>query len=82
MDGPILEHELELAEHQIPVLAPGVPMLLDALCGQIEHPAQGIIVCKTGFVFCDLPELPVQPLNDIGRVYDFPDFWRIFVKGA
>ena len=38
--------------------------------GQIEHPAQGIVVGEAGLVFCDLAELTVQALNDIRRVYD------------
>lgn len=47
-------------------------VLYNALRGQIQHPAQGIIVGKAGFVFGDLLELTIDPLNDVGRVYDFP----------
>ena len=39
--------------------------------GQIEHLAQGIVVGKAGLILSDLPELAVQALDDIGRVYDF-----------
>ena len=45
-------------------------------------PPQRIIIRKTGLVLCDLPELPVQTLDDIRRVYDFPDLGRIFKKGT
>ena len=79
---PISEHELQLAEHQIPVLASGVPVFHDLLSGQIEHPAQGIVISKAGFVFGGLPELAVKALNDVRRVYDFPNLRRVFIKGA
>ena len=55
-------------------------MLLDALCGQVKHPAQGIVVGKAGLVFRDLTELTVEALDDIGRVYDLPDLGRVFIK--
>ncbi len=37
------EHNLQLTEYQVPVLASGAPASRDALGGQVEHPAQGII---------------------------------------
>lgn len=40
-------------------MAPSVPVLHDSPGGQIEHPAQGIIIGEAGLVFGDLPELPV-----------------------
>ena len=43
------EHDLQLAEDQIPVLASGTPALRDALGVQVEHPAQGIIVGKAAY---------------------------------
>lgn len=76
------EHDLQLAEDQIPVLASGTPALRDALGGQVEHPAQGIIVGKAGLVFRDLTELSVEALNNIRRVYDFTNLGRIFIEGA
>ena len=48
--------------------------------GQIEHFTQGIVVGEAGLVFGNLPELAVQALDDIGRVYDFPNLggiWRV-----
>ncbi len=54
-------------------LTSGVPVLHDALRGQIQHPAQGIIVCEGGLIFRDLPELAVQALDDVRRVYDFSE---------
>ena len=50
--------------------------------GQVEHLAQGIVVGEAGFVLGDLPELAVQALDDIGRVYDFPNLGGICEKGA
>ncbi len=73
-DGSISEHNLQLAEHQVPVLIPGAPTLRDALRGQIEHPAQRVVVGEAGLVFRDLPELTVQALDNVRRVYDFPNF--------
>ena len=50
--------------------------------GQIEHFAQGIVVGKAGLVLCELAELAVQALNDIRRVYDFPNLGGICEKGT
>ena len=82
MGDLVRKHQLELAAHQVPVLAACMPMLLDALCGQVKHPAQGIVVGKAGLVFRDLTELMVEALDDIGRVYDLPDLGRVFIKRA
>ena len=82
-NGSVGEHDLQLAEHQIPVLTSGVPVLHDALRGQIQHPAQGIIVCEGGLIFFrDLPELAVQALDDVRRVYDFPNLHGVFEECA
>ena len=38
---------------------------------QIQHLFEAVIVSKRGFVFCDFPELPVEPLvciNDLSAV--------------
>ena len=76
------EHDLQLAEHQVPVLTSGTPALRNTLRGQVEHPAQGIIVGKAGFVFRNLPELAVEAFDDIRRIYDFTNLGRIFIEGA
>ena len=78
--GPVSGHEL--AEAQVPVLIPGPPALRDALCGQIEHPAQGIIAGEAGLIFRDLAKLAVQALDHVGRVYGLPNLWRIFIENA
>ena len=76
------EEELQLTEHQVPILTPDMPVLDNSLGCQIEHSPQRIVVGKAGFVLGDLPELPVQALDDVGRVYDFPNLRRIFKEGA
>ena len=81
-DNVAREHDLQLAEQQVPVLASGTPASRDALRGQVEHPTQGIIVGKARLVFCDLPELTVEALNHIRRVYDFTNLRRIFIEGT
>ena len=81
-NGSVCEHDLQLAEHQIPVLASGVPVLHDTLGGQIQHPAQGVVVREGRLVLCDLTELAVQALDDVRRVYDFPNLHGVFEKGA
>ena len=81
-NGSVGEHDLQLAEHQIPVLASGVPVLHDTLGGQIQHPAQGVVVCKGELVLRDLPELAVQALDDVRRVYDFPNLNGVFEERA
>ena len=67
------EHELELGQNHIPISTPSSPVYDNFSAGKIEHLAQGVIVGKAGLVFGDLPELAVQALDDIGRVYDFPN---------
>ena len=76
------EHDLQLAEYHVPILAPGVPMLDNPLGGQIQHPPQRIVVGERGLVLRDLPELTIQTLDDVRRVYDFPDLRRIFKERA
>ena len=79
---PVGEHDLQLAEYHVPILAPGVPMPDDPLRCQIQHPTQRIVVGERGLVLRDLPELAVQALDDVRRVYDFPDLRRIFKERA
>ena len=38
MGDSVRKHQLELAAHQVPVLAACMPMLLDALCGIVQFP--------------------------------------------
>ena len=78
----VLEHELELGQNHVPISTSGGPVPDNFPAGQIEHPAQGIVVGEAGLVFCDLAELTVQALNDIRRVYDFPNLGGICEKGA
>ena len=79
---PVGEQNLQLASYQVPILAPGMPMLHNPLGRQVQHPPQGIITRKAGLVLRDLPELPVQSLDDIRRVYDFPNLRRVFKERA
>ena len=76
------EHDLQLAQHHVPILTPCVPMLDDPLGRQVQHPPQRIVVGERRLVFGDLPELPVQTLDDVRRVYDFPNLRRIFKEGV
>ena len=78
----VREYDFQLAEHQVPVLTSGTPALHNTLRGQVEHPAQGIIVGKAGFAFRNLPELAVEALNHIRRVYDFTNLGWIFIEGT
>ena len=78
----VLEHELELSQNHVPISTTDSPAFDNFPAGQIEHLAQGIVVGEAGFVFGDLPELAVQALNDIGRVYDFPNLGGICEKGT
>ena len=73
---PVGEQDLQLTEHHVPILAPGVPVLYDPLSRQIQHPPQRIVARKTGFVLGDLPELPVQAFDNVRCVYDFPNLRR------
>ena len=57
-------------------------MLHDALRGQVEDLARGIVVGEARLVLRDLPELTVETLNDISRVYDFPNLRQVFIKRA
>lgn len=57
-------------------------MFDDFLGGQIEHFAQGIATGEAWFVFCDFSELAIQPLDDIGCIYDSPKLGRVCEKGG
>ena len=78
----ILEHNLELSQNHVPVSTSDGPVFDNFSAGEIEHLAQGIVVGEAGFILGDLAELAVQALNNIGRIYDFPDLGRICEKGA
>ena len=52
---PVGEHDLQLTENHVPILAPGMPVLNDPLGCQVQHPPQRIVVGERGLVFCDLP---------------------------
>ena len=56
--------------------------LLVALGGQIQHPAQGVVVREGRLVLRNLPELAVQALDDVRRVYDFPNLHGVFEERA
>ena len=79
---PVPEHELELSENDIPISTSGGPVLDNFPAGEIEHLTQGVIVGKAGFVLGNLAELAVEALDDIGRVYDFPNLQWICKEGT
>ena len=79
---PVCKHDLQLTEYHVPVLASGMPVLEDSLRGQIQHSTQRIVIGKGRLVLRDLPELPVQALNDVRRVYDSTDLQWIFKESA
>ena len=78
----VVEHDLQLTENHVPILAPSVPVLDDPLGCQVQHLPQGIVFGEGGLVLCNLPELPVQTLNNVRRVYDFPNLRWIFKEGV
>ena len=78
----VREHKLELRQNDIPVSTSGTPVFGNLPTGEIEHFTQRIIVGKAGFVPGDLAKLAVEALNDIGRVYDFPNLLRICKEGT
>ena len=78
----VLEHELELGQNHVPISTSASPVLDNFPAGQVEHLTQGIVVGEAGLVFCNLAELTVQTLNNIRRVYDFPNLGGICEKGA
>jgi hypothetical protein len=57
-------------------------VLHDPLGCQIEHPAQRVVIGEGRLVLGDLTELPVQPLDDVRRVYDFPNLLGVFKERA
>jgi len=36
--------------------------------GEIQHFPKRVIACKTWFVFRDLPELAIEPFDDVRRI--------------
>ncbi len=81
-EGSILGQNLQLAEHQIPVLITPFPVLHNSLRSQVQYPAQEIIIGERGLVFGDLAKLAIEPFDDIRRIYDFPNLGWVFEKGA
>ena len=79
---PVWEHELELRQNDIPISTSGGPVFDNFSAGEIEHLAQGVIVGKAGLILSDLAELAVETLDDIGRVYDFPNLLWICKESA
>lgn len=57
-------------------------MLHNPLGCQVQHPTQGIIIGTARLILRDLPELQVQAIDNIHRVYEFPNLCRIFKEGA
>ena len=78
----VSKHDFQLIEYHVPILAPSMPVPDDPLGCQIEHSPQRIVIGKRGLVLCDLTKLPVQALDNVRRVYDLPNLWRIFKEGA
>ena len=74
----IAEHDVQSSQHLIPVGVTYRPFFADVYAGKVQHFHETLVVGKTSLVFCDLAVLPMQSLNDIGRIYDFPNFGRIF----
>jgi len=70
---PVAKQDVQLINDLIPISATGSPMFDNFRRCQIYHFAQGIIIGKGRLVLGDPPELPVKSLNDIGRIYDFPN---------
>lgn len=64
------KQDLHLTEHHVPILTPGNLGLDDSLRRQLKHLPQGILIGKAGPVLDDLSELPIQALNNVGRMYD------------
>ena len=52
---PVGEHDLQLTEYHVPILASGMPVLDNPLGGQIQHPPQRIVVGERGLILGNLP---------------------------
>ena len=76
------EHDLQLTQNQVPVLAPDTLVLYDPLGSQIEHQAQRVIGGEGRLVLRHLAELPTETFDDVRRVYDFPNLLGIFKERA
>ena len=47
---------------------------------KIQNFSERIVVGKRRFVLSDFPKLPIQTLDDVGRIYYLADFGRICKK--
>ena len=65
--GTFTEFNDELPIRLSPVPIWHDPFIGDVTCGQIERLSEGIIIRKDRLVLCHFPELPVEPLQSIGR---------------
>ena len=67
----------QLTERLTPVPALSGPLFCCIHHGQIQYLEQGIVRRKDRFGFCDLPELAIEILNGIGRIYQLTDLLGI-----
>ena len=70
----------QLIRHHVPISTNHRPVICDILRRKIQHFPQGVIVGERRLVLRDLSELAVQPFDDIGCIYDFPNLSRICKK--
>ena len=77
----LAEHDVQRSEYLIPVAVTNSPFFADVDACQIEHFHKRLVIGETALGFCDLTKLPVQSLDDIGCIYDFPNFGGIFKEG-
>jgi len=71
--SPIAKQDVQLANDLISISTTGSPVFDDFRRCQIQHFAQGIIIGEGRLVLGDPPELPVKPLDNVCRIYDFPN---------
>ena len=59
----------ELVRNHIPVSTNSAPMFDNVLRSKIEYLSERIVVCEGRLVLSDLPELSVQTLDNVRRIY-------------
>lgn len=80
--GLLIEHDAKIIGNDIPITAASRPMPGDFLRGQVQHFLQAVVMGEGWLVFRDLTELPVEPLDDIRRIYYLPNLGRISEEGC
>ncbi len=63
----------QMVQYHFPFPVSLGPLFDNIIRRQIQHFTQAVVIREHRLCLRDFAELPVQPLNNVRRVYDFPN---------